>query len=85
MQHTRWREDPRRRLTWDETVEDMSIAVGEDLFPFFREIGTTLQKERFPEATFMGQIYELPVAQIPITKGGAACLDPIGDYKSKIQ
>jgi len=56
--------------------------VGEDLFPFFREIGTTLQKERFPSAVFMGKTIELPPAQIAVTKGGAACLGDIGDYKA---
>ena len=34
VQYTRWQNEPDKRLTWDEMVEDMSIAVGEDLFPF---------------------------------------------------
>ena len=77
----RWRDNPSRQLSWDDVVEDMSIAVGEDLFPFFRSIGTTLGKDRFPSATFAGKAIQLPPAQIPITKAGDARLDPIGDYK----
>ena len=85
VKNMRWQDEPDRRLTWDDVVEDMSIAVGEDLFPFFREIGTTLQKERFPTAAFMGQTIKLPAAQIAITKGNAACPGAIGDYKQEIQ
>jgi len=84
VKNVRWQDDPDRRLSWDEVVEDMSIAVGEDLFPFFREIGTTLQKERFPTAVFMEQTIELPIAQIEITPAGEARLEPIGDYKEKL-
>jgi hypothetical protein len=81
VQYTRWQDDPTRRLTWSETVEDMSIAVGEDLFPFFRKIGTTLEKDRFERAVFQGRIVELPVAQIEIGLAGPVRLEPIGDYK----
>jgi len=81
VQYTRWQHDPNRRLTWDETIEDMSIAVGEDLFPFFVKIGTTLTKSRFERATFQGQTMGLPVAPLEITPAGPVRLDPIGDYK----
>ena len=85
MKSMRWQDDPGHHLSWDEVVEDMSIAVGEDLFPFFREIGTTLEKERFPAAEFMGEKMELPVARISITRAGPARFGPIGDYKKAIR
>ena len=81
VKNVRWQSDPDRRLSWEDVVEDTSIAVGEDLFPFFREIGTTLQKERFPNVVFMGRTIELPVAQISATPSGPARLESIGDYK----
>ena len=58
--------------------------MGEDLFPFFRDIGTTLEKERFPNAVFMGSKISLPVAEISITRAGKARLEPIGDYKQEL-
>ncbi|MHC4351863.1 MAG: hypothetical protein ACYS0H_04010 [Planctomycetota bacterium] len=84
VQHTRWRDEPRRRLSLDETVEDMSIAVGEDLFRFFREIGTTLNKERFAQAMFDGQTIDLPIAPLEIGPAGPVRLEPIGNYKKPI-
>jgi hypothetical protein len=85
VQHTRWENEPGKRLTWDETVEDMSIAVGEDLFPFFREIGTTLNKDRFPLATFQGEQIELPPAPIEVSPAGPVRLEAIGDYRKSVQ
>ena len=84
VQHTRWKHQPDRRLSWDETVEDMSIAVGEDLFPFFRKIGTTLDKERFERAVFEGKTIPLPVAPLEVTAAGPVRLEPIGDYREPI-
>ncbi len=84
VQHTRWKNQPERQLSWDETVEDMSIAVGEDLFPFFRRIGTTLNKERFERAVFEGKTIDLPVAPLEVTPAGAVRLEPIGDYRKPI-
>jgi len=84
VQHTRWRHQPDRRLSWDETVEDMSIAVGEDLFPFFRKIGTTLTKERFESTVFNGKTIDLPIAPLEVTPAGPARLEPIGDYKEPL-
>lgn len=81
VQYTRWQHDPDRRLTWDETVEDMSIAVGEDLLPFFAKIGTTLAKSRFERAAFQGQTMDLPVAPLEISPAGPVRLEAIGDYK----
>jgi len=80
VRSTRWQDDPGHRETWDEMVEDMSIAVGEDLFPFFREIGTTLDKDRLEQIEFMGETVKLPVAPIHAEPAGNVCLDPIGDY-----
>jgi hypothetical protein len=84
VQHTRWAGDPEHRLTWDEMVEDMSIAVGEDLFPFLRNAGLSLEKSRFESATFNGETITLPVAPITVTKAGNADLSPVGDYRIKI-
>jgi hypothetical protein len=77
----RWKDSPDRQLNWDDVVEDMSIAVGEDLFPFFHEIGTALEKDRLPEIEFLGNKLILSVAPITITKTGKARLEEIGDYK----
>ena len=84
VQHTRWQAQADHQLTWDETVEDMSIAVGEDLFGFFRKIGTTLNKERFPRAVFEGKTIELPVAPLEITPAGPVLLEPIANYKEPL-
>ena len=84
VQHTRWRNQPDHQLSWDETVEDMSIAVGEDLFPFFRKIGTTLTKERFAQAVFEGKTMDLPVAPLKVTPAGPVRLEPIGNYKEPL-
>jgi len=81
----RWRDDPAHRETWDEMVEDMSIACGEDLFPFFRKIGTTLTRERLDRIDFLGETLELPVAPIDTGPAGNVCLDPIGDYTKPLK
>ncbi len=84
VQHTRWNDEPDRRLTWEEMVEDMSIAVGEDLFPFFGKLGTTLSIKRLEQIEFQGEILELDVAPIEITPAGNVNLDEIGDYTKPI-
>lgn len=84
VQYTRWKDEPDRRLTWDETVEDMSIAVGEDLFPFFRRIGTTLEKDRFPVAEFSGQTIPLSIAEIDTGPAGTVRLEEIGDFRKPL-
>lgn len=68
----------------DETVEDMSIAVGEDLFGFFRKIGATLSKERFARAVFNGQTIELPAAPLDRSPAGPVRLEPIDNYKERL-
>jgi hypothetical protein len=82
---TRWHNQPNHRQSWEETIEDMSIAVGEDLFPFFKSIGTTLSKERFAEAEFQGEKQALPIAEIEITPGKNVNLEPIGDYTQPLR
>lgn len=84
VQHTRWQDEPARRLSWDEMVEDMSIAVGEDLFGFFRRIGTTLKRDRLERIAFQGKTLELPVAPLEVTPAGEAKLGAIGDYTRPI-
>ncbi len=81
----RWREEPDHRETWGEMVEDMSIAVGEDLFPFFRKIGTTLDRDRLERIEFMGKIMELPIAPIDISPAGPVRLEPAGDYTKPLK
>ncbi len=82
VKNTRWGATPDRTLTWDDVVEDMSIAVGEDLFPFFREIGTTMGRERLGELEFLGDRLNLPTATIELTDAGEARLEAIGDYRA---
>ncbi len=84
IQHTRWQDDPSHRLTWDEMVEDMSIAVGEDLFPFITKLGTTLEKDRLEEIEFNGQTIHLEPAPIEVTPAGPVRIESIGDYKVKL-
>lgn len=79
VQHTRWKHDPEHRLSWDEMVEDMSIAVGEDLFPFMIKLGTTLYKERLEEIEYEGKVIKLPVAPIEVTPGGPVRIEEIDD------
>lgn len=77
VQHTRWKNDPERRLTWDEMVEDMSIAVGEDLFPFFIKLGTTLGKTRLETIEYQGKTLKLAVAPIEVTPAGPVRIEEI--------
>lgn len=84
VQSTRWANEPQRKLTFEETIEDMSIAVGEDLFPFYARLGTTLSKQRFPEAEFNGTLIQLPIASLDISLAGPVRLEPAGDYKKPI-
>jgi hypothetical protein len=81
VQGKRWTDDPGRKLTWDETIEDISIAVGEDLFPFFAKTGKKLEKMRFERVEFRNRLIELPVAPIEPTTPGNVRLDAIGNYK----
>jgi hypothetical protein len=80
VQSQRWQDDPDRKLTWEESIEDMSIAVGEDLFPFFGKTGKHLAKDRFRKTVFQGQSMTLSIAPIEPTPPGDVCLDPITDH-----
>jgi hypothetical protein len=82
---TRWADDPGHQETWDEMVEDMSIAVGEDLFPFYKKIGTTLKKDRLERIEFQGRMLELPVCPLEDGPAGNVCLDPPGDYTQPLK
>ena len=85
IQYTRWMETPEKVLTWEETVEDMSIAVGEDLFPFFRAMNTSLDRETCGEITFNGEKMTLPVARIDATTPpGKVNLEAIGDWSKPL-
>ncbi len=84
VQGRRWKDEPGRNLTWEESIEDMSIAVGEDLFEFFAKTGKELNRKRFTKAVFMGKEIALPVAPIDPTPPGDVCLDDIGDYTKPI-
>jgi hypothetical protein len=77
VQHTRWKNDPEHHLTWDEMVEDMSIAVGEDLFPFFIKVGTTLSKKRLEQIEFQGKTIQLKVAPIEPTPAGPVRMEEV--------
>ena len=81
---TRWMDEPDHEETWDEMVEDMSIAVGEDLFPWFKKFGTTLVRDRLEQIEFQGETLKLPVAQIDDGPAGNVRLEPIGDYTKPI-
>ena len=85
VQHTRWADDPEHRLSWDEMVEDMSVAVGEDLFPFLRSAGLSLEKDRFERATFKGKDITLNIAPLTVSKAGNVKLEEISDYKSELE
>ena len=85
VQYTRWQDDPGRQLSIDEMVEDMSIACGEDLFPFFQLIGTTLGRDRLGRVMFEGQSLELSPATLDISPAGNARHDPIGDYTQPLR
>jgi hypothetical protein len=77
VQHTRWKADPEHHLTWDEMIEDMSIAVGEDLFPFFIKVGTTLNKKRLEHLEFQGKVIRLEIAPIEVTPAGPVRMEEV--------
>jgi len=84
VQYTRWQDEPGKRLRWNDVVEDMSIAVGEDLFPFFRKIGTTLEKNRLAEIEFMGETLKLSVASLDTNPAGPVRLEATGDFRKPL-
>lgn len=83
VQYTRWADDPKRVLTWEESIEDMSIAVGEDLFPFFMALNTSLARETMGEVDYGGRKITLQPAGIdPFAPPGKVKLEPAGDWKA---
>lgn len=84
VQHTRWKATPQHRLSWDEMVEDMSIAVGEDLFPFLNNAGLSLQKKTMGIIIFNGQEISLKEANIDMGKAGKVQLQEVKDYKQAL-
>ena len=84
IQNNRWADTPAKNLTWDEMVEDMSIAVGEDLFPFFIKLGTTLQKNNIGEIVYAGETLKLKEAPIELTLAGNVRIEDITDYTKPI-
>ena len=62
----------------------MSIAVGEDLFPFFNKTGTVLDIKRLPSIEFEGNVIHLEEAPIEPTPAGSVRLEAIGDYKKPL-
>lgn len=84
VQHTRWADEPDRKLTWEESVEDMSIACGEDLFPFFNRIGIKLDRDKAGELSFQGKTLNLKEAPIEATPAGTVCIEDITDYKKPL-
>jgi len=85
VQQQRWAGQPRKRLTWEESIEDMCIAVGEDLFPFFAKTGKQLARRRLEQIEFMGETLKLPVAPIEPTRPGGVKLGPIRDYTKPLR
>jgi hypothetical protein len=85
VRSTRWQHEPGHRETFDEMIEDMSIAVGEDLFPFFKSIGTTVGIDRLERIEFQGKTMELSVAPIDTGPAGPVNLDEIGDFTKPLE
>lgn len=85
IQYNRWKDDPQRELTFEETFEDMSIAVGEDLFPFIKSLGISLAREKMGPVDFNGKQIELKSARIKAKAPSRIILDPIGDYTKDLQ
>ncbi len=85
IQHDRWAEMPDKQLTWEEMIEDMSIAVNEDLFPFFVKLGTTLNRKSMGSVTYQGKNISLSPAPIEITPAGNVRIEDIGDYTQPLK
>ena len=65
-------------------AEDMSIAVGEDLFPFLNKAGLSLNKKTMGTVSFEGKEITLDIAPIDTRKAGKVQLQQIEDYKQAI-
>jgi hypothetical protein len=85
VQQQRWASEPGRKLTWEEAITDISIAVGEDLFPFFAKTGKELSIKRLEKVNFMGSTIELTTAPIEPTTPSGVNLEPIVDFTKPIK
>jgi hypothetical protein len=86
VKNTRWASKPEKTLTYEEMIEDQSVAVGEDLFPYYAKLGTTLGKRRLPSAVFKGEEIELPIADIRIEPNAPEpLLDACGDWRKPLR
>lgn len=84
VQHTRWQNES-RRLSWEEMIEDMSIAVGEDLFPFFQKVGVKLNRPLIGKVSFNGEELQLKPSSVDVTAPGKVNIDGIGDYRKPLK
>ncbi len=84
VMNTRWKNKLEKHLTIEETIEDMCIAVGEDLFPFFYELGTPLKTKRLEQIDFNGTTIKLKAAPLTYSPAGKVCLNSIKDYKQPL-
>ena len=71
-----------RLLTWEEMIEDMSLATGQHLFRFFISLNTSLERREMGEVIYEGKKVKLSGAVIPIIEPGNVCLNPIENYKT---
>ena len=84
IQYNRWKDEPQKELTFEETFEDMSIAVGEDLFPFIRSIGVSLNRNKMGTVYFNGEKINLKPARIRAKAPSKIILEPAGDYTKEL-
>ena len=63
---------------------DTSIAVGEDLFPFIRSIGVSLNRNKMGTVYFNGEKINLKPARIRAKAPSKIILEPAGDYTKEL-
>lgn len=85
IQYNRWKNEPQRQLTFEETFEDMSIAVGEDLFLFINSLGISLDRKKMGTVDFNDKQIDLKPTRIKIKSPSKIQLDSIGDYTKELQ
>ena len=85
VQAKRWIDTPDRKLSWDDSIEHLSIAVGEDLFPFFVSTGKKLNRTRCTSVEFQNETLNLAISPLKATPPGNACLGNIKDFTKPIR
>ena len=85
VQAKRWIDTPDRKLSWDDSIEALSIAVGEDLFPFFVSTGKKLNRTRCTSVEFQNETLNLAISPLKATPPGNACLGNIKDFTKPIR